>query len=398
MAALSNAELESEIETLEAMYDKEELTINTKDNLMVIDYLTKINHNKIKIIFAFNINDIASSIIITVKNTERNKNNLTQTSFDLITTHLKKKFEDEIENMPIYQCIDYFNNELKQNQSLFDESKASTKSDKKSKSQQNDNNNKQNNKHKNKKKSKKHKPIVIEEEKKIDSTKNESETDIEFVAFIRFNHLLNGKQHKKENQMLSELKSLKNCSNSFFAYYFYGTPGIICICSTSNIIKQFARRCNEIGKKSLISYIHTPQNSNPPKIDKNTIKTIDHDHNEKLRRNEVKELINNLEINGCSKQKNEDKLLSEILCGTGTDFESINNMNDTNKKEIYHKDYKYDFQIEIKTSNGPYATTNGNLYMTIFGEDDNIKLVDRHRFEVKADDQLRKKKKRKYQI
>lgn len=361
-------ELESEIETLQAMYDTEEININKKDSMMVIDYITKINQNTIKIIFAFNINDIVSSIIITVKNIEMNKHNLNESSINLIVSHLKKKFQEEIENMPIYQCIDYFNNELKQNQTLFNRSKSS----KKPKS-----------KHKQKKKRAKDEE---KEEKKENKTDSNSTEETEYIAFIRFNHLLNGKQHKKENQMMSELKSLKNCSESFFGYYFYGTPGIICICSTSDIIKQFARKCNEIGKKSLISYII--QCTKSLKIQSNTIQSIDHDHNEKLKRNEVKNLVINLEI------ENEDEILSVILTGQGTDFESLNNCNNNNnKKELYYKDCKYDFEIEIKTSNGPYATTNGNLYMTIFGENDHLKLVDRHKFEVKPDENMKKKRK-----
>ena len=80
-------------------------------------------------------------------------------------------------------------------------------------------------------------------------------SDTEYIAFIRFNHLLHGKQHKKENQMLSELKDLKNSSLKFFGLFFYGKPGVICICSASDVIQTFAKKCNEIGKKAVISKI-----------------------------------------------------------------------------------------------------------------------------------------------
>ena len=334
-----NEDLQSEIETLQAMYDEDEIGINQKEDLMVIDFVTKINKNKIKIIFAFKVNDIKSTIIISLKNIQRNKNNLNQESIDLIIKLLKDKFEQEIENMPIYQTIDYFNNELKENQSLFTK-KTQKKNNKKS-------------------------VIDNEEEKSLDNNNED-----EFVAFIRFNHLLNRKQHKKENQMLSELKNLKNCSNSFFGYYFYGKPGIICICSTSDIIKQFAKKCNQIGKKSLISFIINIE-QNKTNIVKNTIKTI-HDQNEKLNQMELHNLLTIL--------KQKDNVLSEILTGNETDFQQKSVLKN-NDDGVYFVDCKYDFQVEIKTSIGPYATTNGNLYMTIIGKNEN-KLVDKYKFKV----------------
>merc|ERR1719474_2592649 len=81
----------------------------------------------------------------------------------------------------------------------------------------------------------------------------EVEEEVEWISFLRFNHLFRGKQHHKEDEMLSALKSLRKCSCHFFARYFYGKPGVICICSTADIVTAFARQCHGIGKRAVIS-------------------------------------------------------------------------------------------------------------------------------------------------
>eukprot|EP01083_Nonionella_stella_P183053 660460_1 len=331
----AQSELDSEIEILRSMFDNE-ITIHRKSDSMVVDYVTTCpNTNKIKLIFAFKMNKIAQTIIISLKNTSRSKHNLTAQSIETITSKLNTKFQQEIDDMPMFQCIQYFNDELKHNSLLF-----------KSKSDHHQLN------------------------KPVPNVCEEKQSTAEYIAFIRFNHLFHGKQHKKETQMLSELKN----TNCLFGYYFYGKPGIICIGATAKIIKTFAKTCNQIGKKSIIAFVHDYQQ----KHDIKSVRTVSNISNQKLDRDELQELLTKLGLHKIS------NILSDILTGTGTDFGSENHGNEVQTtKKLYDERSKYIFEVEIKTSNGPYATTNGSLYMSIIGQDD-VQLVDRYKFEMET--------------
>merc|ERR1712228_235322 len=191
----------------------------------------------------------------------------------------------------------------------------------------------------------------------------------------RFNHLLHGKQHKKENQMFSQLKDLKNSSPSFFGLYFYGKPGVICICSTADIIQSFGKKCNEIGKKSVISSITSiKQNNLKINIAKNTVKSIASDNNEKLNINQLTSLLTDLQF------KDVKHSLSTILTGNAADFEQ-NNKKSPSPQDVYWKDYKYDFQFEIKP-NASYAVFNGNVCMTVYGQNEN-ELLSKYKLNLK---------------
>lgn len=101
-----NEELQDEIDTLQAMYDENELMLETKNDLMSINYFSSsiLNDNTMNLSFVFNPNDMVSTINISLKNVSKSKEDLSVDSIQLIQSMICAKFEAEKESMPIYQC------------------------------------------------------------------------------------------------------------------------------------------------------------------------------------------------------------------------------------------------------------------------------------------------------
>eukprot|EP01084_Bolivina_argentea_P098235 176553_1 len=120
-----NDELKSDIETLKSKYNDQVLKVDIKDTLTTIIYSTSLDNNPIEIIFMFKPNDIRSTIAISLQltNPTKSKNNLSETTINLIMSQLTDKFNKEIKNTPIFQTIEYFNNVLKKSKTLISPSK-----------------------------------------------------------------------------------------------------------------------------------------------------------------------------------------------------------------------------------------------------------------------------------
>eukprot|EP01083_Nonionella_stella_P267148 902745_1 len=224
--------LQSEINTLHHTYSTEIKTHRPPNtNLMFVEYLTIFKTYKIKIIFKFDITNIAPSINISINNALKKGGKIPTMAADFIISMLKDKFNESIDHLPIYSSVQYFDREF----ALKNSKPSPLKSTKEKRviTQM---------------KEQKQKEI----KKKIKSSKPKH--DKEYIVFLRFNRLLEGAQQKKENILLEELHKLTNSSTNFFAYIFFGTPGIICIRSTSKVIKKFTKKCTDIGKKAIISY------------------------------------------------------------------------------------------------------------------------------------------------
>ena len=77
------------------------------------------------------------------------------------------------------------------------------------------------------------------------------------IKFLSFNHLLHGKAHKKEAQLVSTASKM-----GLVGFITYGTPGIIGILTSSNNsagvsttyedLIDFSKECGQIGKKCAI--------------------------------------------------------------------------------------------------------------------------------------------------
>eukprot|EP01084_Bolivina_argentea_P284122 486834_1 len=269
---------------------------------------------------------------------------------DFIISMLKDKFNESIDHLPIYSSVQYFDREF----ALKNSKPSPLKSTKEKRviTQM---------------KEQKQKEI----KKKIKSSKPKH--DKEYIVFLRFNRLLEGAQQKKENILLEELHKLTNSSTNFFAYIFFGTPGIICIRSTSKVIKKFTKKCTDIGKKAIISYF----------MDKyiikryisNTIQTS------KNMNNYNRPLIDFLDH---FKFDNKLKTLDVILSGNENKKNHKHKKKQTHSKDMYITDSKYEFNIEIGITHrwDQMAPNKGSLHITIFGESDS-KLINKYKFSFK---------------
>jgi hypothetical protein len=102
---------------------------------------------------------------------------------------------------------------------------------------------------------------VITTARKIDTSDNDDKHDKQqqalSIRFLTFNHLLYGKSHKKESQIVSLAGKL-----GLIGFIVYGTPGIIGLLMYNNnsndddedILLDFAKECssNRIGKRATI--------------------------------------------------------------------------------------------------------------------------------------------------
>lgn len=73
---------------------------------------------------------------------------------------------------------------------------------------------------------------------------------------LRYNHLLNGPEHKKEKQMVASAKSSKLQGG-----LLWGTPGIVVVVPpcTEEDATEYARECRTIGKKCAMEVVWLPQ-------------------------------------------------------------------------------------------------------------------------------------------
>eukprot|EP00483_Globobulimina_turgida_P005357 UN05367 len=102
-----------EICKLRSTYMAQEITISREENIMIIEYITVFKNKRLKLHFLFNINDIQSSIKISIKHiSSRKKHGIPAAAVGFITSMLLDTFNEQIDNMPIYKTIRSFDREF----------------------------------------------------------------------------------------------------------------------------------------------------------------------------------------------------------------------------------------------------------------------------------------------
>eukprot|EP01084_Bolivina_argentea_P049727 91451_1 len=96
--------LTEEIDVLKSLYDEKNIHVTANNTLMLINVLT---NNKMKLTFTFDVTNVGSTINISLTKL----NNHEFDGKDIVSS-LMNKFKMEMDNMPIYQCIEYFNNDF----------------------------------------------------------------------------------------------------------------------------------------------------------------------------------------------------------------------------------------------------------------------------------------------